>query len=105
MLFRSSASEKITFSGIFASPGAWNGIELASASPENSIDHAIISYGGNSSGRDANIYMSNSSKLSLTNSTISDSQTWGIFLAAGSPELTESNNTFSNNASGDIGGI
>ncbi|MCO5257746.1 MAG: right-handed parallel beta-helix repeat-containing protein [Lentimicrobium sp.] len=98
-------SEKITFSGIFSSPGAWNGIELASASPENSIDYAIISFGGNSSGRDANIYMFNSSKLTLTNSTISDSQTWGIFLAAGSPELTESSNTFSNNASGDIGGI
>lgn len=99
-----SASEKITFSGIFASPGAWNGIELASASPENSIDYAIISYGGNSSGRDANIYMFNPSKLTLTNSTISDSQTWGLFKASGSTDLTESNNVFFNNASGDIGG-
>lgn len=99
-----SASEKITFSGIFASPGAWNGIELASASPENSIDYAVISYGGNSSGRDANIYMFNPSKLTLTNSTISDSQTWGLFKASGSTDLTESNNVFFNNASGDIGG-
>ncbi len=99
-----SASEKITFSGIFSSPGAWNGIELSSASPENSIDHAIISYGGNSSGRKANIYMFNPSKLTLTNSTISDSQTWGVFKAPGSTDLTESNNVFQNNASGDIGG-
>lgn len=97
-------SEKITFSGIFSSPGAWNGIELSSASPENSIDHAIISYGGNSSGRKANIYMFNPSKLTLTNSTISDSQTWGVFKAPGSTDLTESNNVFQNNASGDIGG-
>ncbi|PKP49513.1 MAG: hypothetical protein CVT94_04935 [Bacteroidetes bacterium HGW-Bacteroidetes-11] len=99
-----NASEKITFSGITSSPGAWNGIELASSSPENSIDHAIISYGGNSSGRKANIYMFNPSKLTLTNSTISDSQTWGVFKAPGSIDLTESNNTFINNASGDIGG-
>ena len=105
LIANGSSTEKITLSGQTPSPGAWNGIELASASPENSIDYAIISFGGNSSGRDANIYMFNSSKLSLTNSTISDSQTWGVFLAAGSPELTESNNTFSNNASGDIGGI
>lgn len=104
LIANGSTSEKITFSGISSSPGSWNGIELASSSPENSIDHAIISFGGNSSGRDANIYMSNPSKLTLTNSTISDSQTWGVFLAPGSTDLTESNNTFNNNASGDIGG-
>jgi hypothetical protein len=104
LIANGSASEKITFSGITSSPGAWNGIELGSSSPENTINNAIISYGGNSSGRKANIYMSNPSKLSLTNSTISDSQTWGVFLAPGSTELTESNNIFSNNASGDIGG-
>jgi hypothetical protein len=104
LVAKGTPTEKITFSGIASSPGAWNGIELASTSPENSIDHAIISYGGNSSGRDANIYMSNPSKLTLTNSTISDSQTWGVLLAPGSTELTESNNIFSNNASGDIGG-
>jgi hypothetical protein len=99
-----NASEKITFSGITSSPGAWNGIELASPSSENIINNAVISYGGSSSGRKANIYMFNPSKLTLTNSTISDSQTWGVFLAPGSTELTESNNIFINNASGDIGG-
>jgi hypothetical protein len=104
LIANGSASEKITFSGITSSPGAWNGIELDSSSPENIINNAIISYGGSTSGRDANIYMFNPSKLTLTNSTISDSQTWGVFLAPGSTELTESNNIFQNNASGDIGG-
>lgn len=105
LIANGSASEKITFSGITSSPGAWIGIEFDSSSPENIINNAIISYGGSSSGRKANIYMFNPSKLTLTNSTISDSQTWGVFVASGSTELTESNNTFINNASGDIGGI
>lgn len=104
LIANGSASEKITFSGITSSPGAWHGIELNSSSPENIINNAIISYGGSTGGRDANIYMFNPSKLTLTNSTISDSQTWGVFLAPGSTDLTESNNTFNNNASGDIGG-
>ena len=99
-----SATQKITFSGLTQSPGAWNGIELSSPSPDNAINNAIISFGGNTSGRKANIYMANPSRLNLTNSVISDSQTWGVFLAPGSTELTESNNVFQNNASGDIGG-
>lgn len=104
LIANGSSSEKITFSGISSSPGAWNGIELGSESPQNILNYAIISYGGSSSGRKANIYMSHPSKLTLANSTISDSQTWGVFLAPGSTELSESNNIFSNNASGNIGG-
>jgi hypothetical protein len=104
LIANGSASEKIIFSGITSSPGAWNGIEFDSSSPENIINNAVVSHGGSSGGRKANIYMFNSSNLTLTNSTISDSQTWGVFLAPGSTELTESNNIFSNNASGDIGG-
>ncbi len=99
-----TASQKITFSGIEQSAGSWKGIELSSASSLNKINYGIVEYGGGTVGRKANIYMFNPSKLTLTNSTISNSQTWGVTRASGSTDLTESNNTFSNNISGNISG-
>lgn len=86
-------------------PGSWHGIEIASPSPLNSLDGVIIRHGGDIGGRGANIYLFGSSpgsKLSVTNSEISDSETWGIWATSGSVVLNESNNTFSNNASGDV---
>ena len=100
-----TAAENITFSGIDEAPGAWLGFEIQSPSTANLINHGIISYGGSSGGRGANIYLFGSSagsQLTITNSTISNSQTYGIRKAPGTVILTETNNTFSNNASGDI---
>lgn len=100
-----STENKITFSALTQLPGSWEGIEVGSPSNLNHIDHGIISYGGNPSGRGANIYMVGAgagSQLTLTNSSVSDSQTYGILTAAGSVTLTENGNTFSNNSSGNI---
>lgn len=100
-----TASAEIGFSGIEDSPGSWWGIEIDSPSTLNKINYGIISYGGDAAGRGANIYMYGSSpgsKLTLTNSVISDSETYGVLRAPGATTLTESNNTFQNNASGDI---
>ncbi|HEY9114027.1 MAG TPA: Ig-like domain-containing protein [Bacteroidales bacterium] len=96
-------SQKIKFSGINQAPGSWKGIELTSSS-ENIINYGIVEYGGSTTGRSANIYLYGSpgAKLTITNSNISDSQTWGIWVAPGNAILNESNNTFSNNALGDI---
>lgn len=100
-----TADKPIVFSGISKVAGAWRGIEIHSPSPLNAIDHGQISYGGSTSGRDANIYMFGSSpgsRLVLTNSTISHSATYGISKAPGSVELIASDNIFSNNSSGDM---
>ncbi|MDD2196800.1 MAG: PKD domain-containing protein [Bacteroidales bacterium] len=100
-----TADDKITFSGLTESPGAWLGIELASPSTLNEINYGIISYGGDAGGRGANIYMFGStpgSKLILTNSKISDSETYGIRRAPGNTQLTEDNNVYENNAAGDL---
>lgn len=100
-----TADKPITLSATTELPGVWRGIEIHSPSPLNRIDYGIVSYGGNTSGRGANIYMFGStpgSQLTLTNSTISDSQTYGVRTAAGNALLTESDNNFQNNASGDI---
>ncbi len=100
-----TTDNKITFSALTESAGAWHGIENASPSTLNKINHGVVSFGGNPAGRGANIYMFGSSlgsQLTITNSTISHSQTYGIQTAAGVINLTQSGNTFSNNASGDI---
>lgn len=100
-----TADDKLTFSGLTESPGAWLGIELASPSTLNIINHGIISYGGDAGGRGANIYMFGStpgSKLILTNSKVSDSETYGVRRAPGNAQLTEDNNVYHNNLLGDL---
>lgn len=100
-----TASEPITFSGLSQVSGAWNGIQIASPSSQNLLNYANVSYGGSTAGRGANIYMfgsSGGSQLTVTNSTISYSQTYGIRRASGNAQLTESNNTFISNALGDV---
>jgi hypothetical protein len=80
-------------------------MEIASPSPLNLLNGVYISNGGDSGGRGANIYLFGSSpgsNLTITNSEISDSETWGIWATSGSVVLNESNNTFSNNASGNV---
>lgn len=97
--------DPISFQGLVEAPGAWHGIEIQSPSPLNSMDGVNIRHGGDIGGRGANIYLLGStpgSQLSLTNSNISDSETWGVWATSGSVALNESNNTFSNNASGNI---
>ncbi|MCC5930887.1 MAG: hypothetical protein JJU28_16705 [Cyclobacteriaceae bacterium] len=102
---KGSNNNIITFSSVTQVAGAWRGIEIHTSSPLNIMDYCIISYGGNSSGRGANIYMFGSTpgaQLTLTNSTISHSQTYGLRSASGSISLTQNNNSFTSNANGDI---
>ena len=100
-----TVTDKITFSGMTQNPGAWWGIELASPSASNIINHGIVSYGGDPAGRGGNIYMVGAtpgSRLTLSNSTISHSQTYGILKAPGSTELQEGENSFVNNSAGNV---
>jgi len=99
-----TASNPVIFSGISEVAGAWNGIEISSPSNLNTINHGVVSHGGSSSGRGANIYMfgSQNAQLNITNSTISHSQTYGIRTSAGNVNLNESDNIFMANALGDI---
>ncbi|MFT4739539.1 MAG: hypothetical protein ACI9XJ_000430 [Marivirga sp.] len=100
-----TATDKIVFSGLSQSPGAWFGFEFQSPSTLNLLNNTEVSYGGDTGGRGANIYMFGSSpgsKLTLTNSIITNSATYGLRAASGNAALTESGNTFNSNASGDI---
>ncbi|MDY0102119.1 MAG: hypothetical protein RBS07_04220 [Lentimicrobium sp.] len=104
-IIANAVTDPISFMGMVDGQGTWFGMEIASPSPLNLLNGVYISNGGDSGGRGANIYLFGSSpgsNLTITNSEISDSETWGIWATSGSVVLNESNNTFSNNASGNV---
>lgn len=100
-----TSSEIIVFTRKSGSASHWTGLAIETGSLENSMDYVEISYGGNSnlfSGvGQTNLALGNNARLTLTNSTISNSLGYGIDVRS-SADLTESGNTFSNNASDDI---
>ncbi len=100
-----TASENIIFTRKSGSASHWRGLSIESSRLENSMDYVEISYGGNSnliSGLgQTNLGLGNNARLTLTNSIISNSLGYGIDVRS-SAQLTESGNTFSNNANSDI---
>lgn len=100
-----TASDHIIFTRKSGSMDHWAGIAIETSSLENSMDFVEISYAGNSSlitgvGQ-TNLALGNNARLTLTNSIISNSLGYGIWLRPGA-ELSQSNNSFSGNAEGDI---
>lgn len=96
-----SGGDPITFRGVEETPGSWGGLFIRTTR-DNLLDNVVVSDGGEGY-RDANIGIGIDDPGSLTvqNSQITDSAAWGIVLTEGGT-LTEENNTFENNASGDI---
>jgi len=90
--------EPISFTGYPTEPGAWSGIRIESDSPENQLRHVDIAHGGGASGHN-NITLS--ARLTLADSIVRDSAACGIHVGRNAA-LTESNNTYFGNASGDI---
>lgn len=101
------AANPVIFRGEQATPGYWQGIEFVfSSSVDNVLDHVQITHGGGGDpATSGNIIMDGTgtalARLTLTNSTVSDSLGWGVFLDVDSI-FTQSGNTFLNNVSGDI---
>ncbi len=100
-----TSSEPIVFTRKSGSASHWGGLGIETNRIENSMQYVEISYAGNSNlftgvGQ-TNLALGNNARLTLTNSTISNSLGYGIDVRANA-ELTESGNTFSNNANGDI---
>ena len=90
--------EPISFTGYPPEPGAWSGIRVESSSIVNEFRHVDIAHGGGAAGHN-NITLS--ARLTLTDSTVRDSAACGIHRGRNAA-LTESDNTFFGNASGDI---
>jgi hypothetical protein len=91
--------EPISFTGYPPEPGAWSGVRIESDSPDNEFRHVDIAHGGGGTTPYHNITLS--AVLTLTGSTIRDSAACGIWLGRNAA-LSEFDNTFFGNASGDI---
>ena len=103
--------EPILFTGLEASPGYWEGIEFSrSNSINNQLDYVTVEYAGagnvsNSGNIDSSCTPGSPTRFSVTNSIIKDSFSWGVYqedTASNGCNITLSNNTYSNNASGDV---
>jgi hypothetical protein len=86
--------------GVEETAGYWNGIEFQSDSEANLFDYVEVGYGG---GEDLNnILLSAGSSASITNSFIHNSASWGIFVDDEAAGWTIEDNTYEDNASGDV---
>jgi hypothetical protein len=101
-----TANEPIIFRGATDGQGTWLGLGINSNTSANRLIYCEISGGGSkqmyNAGGQGNIVMTCGSDLILENSTVKDSGGWGIDFVQGSNSLSQSGNTFANNASGNI---
>lgn len=78
-----TAEKKIIITGVDKTESSWNGIVFYSRSNSNILEHVKVGYAGKSeliSGAAAAIILTNSSRLSIKNSTIHHSGGYGIFI-------------------------
>lgn len=108
LMANGTATDRITFKGESAIAGTWKGIAFQSTSPNNQISYADISDGGSSSytgatQKKANLHAGawSNGTFTISNSTISNSGGWGIWVSMGSPSVTvPSSVTYTGNTSG-----
>ncbi|TET23073.1 MAG: right-handed parallel beta-helix repeat-containing protein, partial [Candidatus Stahlbacteria bacterium] len=104
-LVADGSSGQITFTASKSppSPGDWDGIAFGDENidPMTKLNNCVIEYGG---GYYGNIYCYNASPT-ITNCEIAYSSTWGIYLYYSELDPAEllANNTFHDNADGDVG--
>lgn len=104
-------AEPILFTGFEKIPGYLKGIEFnRSNSINNQLDYVTVEYAGLGDALSSGSIMSlcftvRPTRLSVTNSIIKDSLSWGVYrgnIGVLDCNTTLSNNTYSNNASGDV---
>lgn len=95
-----TADKPIEMRGRAGTPGSWRGIYVESNNVNNVFEHVEVRHGGgqsfNSNDDKANIILYAGGRLSLKNSTVAESATYGL-TAYDSGQLTFENNTFTSN--------
>ncbi len=92
---------RVTLTGASPTPGLWRGIGIYVDTPDTQINYADVSYAGGSPffaiGESANLALWNGASVSITNSSFTDSDAYGVYLDA-SADLSEFEaNSFSGN--------
>ncbi|HEX7120193.1 MAG TPA: PKD domain-containing protein [Longimicrobiales bacterium] len=93
-----TAEDTIRFVGAVASPGYWSGIRVLTNSDSNVLTYVDIGHGGRVD--QGTVTVGAAAKLTVTNSHVHDSRTYGIYANTGAV-VTLTDNTYANNASGD----
>ncbi len=99
-----TAAAPITFSGLTANVGSWFGVEVGT-SAANRMEHCVVDgAGGGDLGlfQRGNIVLADRGRLTISNSIVRNSETWGINRPSNA-NLTATNVTYINNASGNVG--
>ena len=79
------------------SPGWWRGI-LVNDGGSATLDYATIRYGGSDGPNSSNLYKTGTTgSLTVSNSTISNSQYYGLYLNSATPATTITGSAFNNN--------
>lgn len=106
-----TAAEPISITGRYASAGYWEGMSVRSNNPNNIMKYTTIADGGSYWAYEySNIHL-NGGKLAMDNCTISNANSYGIFVTSSSQLSTsgsvqntvagvEANNTFTGNGTG-----
>lgn len=96
-----TSAKPVVFRGVKKEKGYWRGIMFNSNSPENKLDYAIVEHAGgkafNSNGDRGAVHVYANGKLSLTNSEIKESQTYGLNAVYKEISLVLENTKFKNN--------
>jgi len=81
-----------------ATKGYWEGLHIRSNNPNNQFNFVTVSDGGSYWGWEyCNVSLAASAKLSISNSTISNSERYGIYADESATFPAFASNTFSNN--------
>ena len=103
---KGTSSDRIIFTGIESEKGYWKGIFVDSNSDQNELSHVLVSFGGSSSYSEApeikaNIILNGSdisaSTIKVSNSSIMESDGYGLYLKGMSNLNGFAGNNFSNN--------
>ncbi|MCX7744890.1 MAG: hypothetical protein N2167_10050 [Flavobacteriales bacterium] len=105
-----TSDERITLTGETLMPGAWKGVAFQSTHLNNEMAFVNIACGGSSSytgatQKRANIHVGawSAGSLTISETNVSNSSAWGIWINANSASITiPPSVTFNNNASGDV---
>lgn len=106
-----TAAKPIVFTGRVASKGYWKGVAFRSNNPNNRLEYTEVSYAGNNDSFCCDYFEGPSisaavlvgangvtnATLALVNSTVRDSDNYGVYQFDGGNSVTASGNTYTNN--------
>ena len=93
----SSPTGRIVFQGEQTTAGYWDAVNFYSTSSQNALGYVTVSGGGNN---DGDVYVADAATLSITNSTLENSQGYGLYTESKAVITGFAGNTLTGNTQG-----